>query len=244
MSRRDVGPAGSQNKRRVGPAGSQNKSERTYAWLRGQILDGIYEPGRRLVLDALAREMGVSPVPVREALRRLEAEGWVVYTRNIGAQVAPIDDERWEQEMRVLAILEGNATALAAEHLRPGDFRSLRDINADIQRAVSDVDLVKASRLNRAWHRKIYARCPNHYLVQVIGETQERMDAIRRTVFPRIPERGQQSVAEHSAILDLLERSAPFDAVERAAREHKVRTIQAFRSSQSFITKETADDAP
>ncbi|MGH2791377.1 MAG: GntR family transcriptional regulator [Actinomycetota bacterium] len=224
----------------LGSAGSQNKSERTYTWLRGRILDGIYEPGHRLVLDALAREMGVSPVPVREALRRLEAEGWVVYTRNIGAQVAPIDDERWEQEMRVLAVLEGNATALAAEHLRPADFRSLRDSNADIEQAVLDADLVKASRLNRAWHRKIYARCPNNYLVQVIGETQERMDAIRRTVFPRIPERGQKSVAEHSAILDLLEGSAPFETVERAARDHKVRTIEAFRASQSLTTKGTS----
>ena len=226
------------SKSRMGSAGSQNKSERTYAWLRGRIVDGIYEPGHRLVLDALARERGVSPVPVREALRRLEAEGWVIYTRNIGAQVAPIDDERWEDEMRVLAILEGNATALAAEHLRPADFRSLRAANADIERAVLGTDLVGASRLNRAWHRKIYARCPNDYLVQVIGETQERMDAIRRTVFPRIPERGLESVAEHSAIVDLLERSAPFETVERAARDHKVRTIEAFRASQSPTTKE------
>jgi DNA-binding GntR family transcriptional regulator len=207
-----------------------NKSERAYATMRRRILVGTYEPGHRLVLDALAREMGVSPVPVREALRRLEAEGWVVYTRNVGAQVAPIDDERWEQEMRVLAILEGNATALAAPHMRPADFRSLGDINHRLTAVVEHADMVKASKLNRAWHRVIYARCPNAYLVQVIGETQERMDAIRSTVFARNPERGRESVAEHAVILQLLERSAPFEEIERAAREHKVRTIEAVRS--------------
>ncbi|MGH2698483.1 MAG: GntR family transcriptional regulator [Actinomycetota bacterium] len=216
-----------------------NKAERTYAGLRRRILDGTYEPGHRLVLDALAREMGVSPVPVREALRRLEAEGWVVYTRNVGAQVAPIDDERWEQEMRVLAILEGNATALAAAHMGPGDLRSLRDINARLATAVDRLDMTEASRLNRAWHRVIYTRCPNAYLVQVIDETQERMDAIRRTVFARHPQRGHESVAEHAAILELLERSAPFEEVERAARAHKVRTIDAFRDDDSLRREET-----
>jgi DNA-binding GntR family transcriptional regulator len=89
---------------------------------------------------------------------------------------------------------------------------------------------VRASKLNRAWHRVIYTRCPNAYLVQVIGETQERMDAIRSTVFARNPERGRESVAEHAAILQLLERSAPFEDIERAAREHKVRTIESVRS--------------
>jgi DNA-binding GntR family transcriptional regulator len=208
-----------------------NKAERTYATLRRRILVGTYEPGHRLVLDALAREMGVSPVPVREALRRLEAEGWVIYTRNVGAQVAPIDDERWEQEMRVLAILEGHATALAAPQMLPPDFSFLRSINDQLASAVENADVLEASNLNRAWHSVIYARCPNAYLVQVIGETQERMDAIRPTVFARNPERGPESVAEHTAILKLLERSAPFEEIERSAREHKVRTIDAVRDS-------------
>ena len=204
-----------------------NKAERTYATLRRRILVGTYEPGHRLVLDALAREMGVSPVPVREALRRLEAEGWVVYTRNVGAQVAPINEERWEEEMRVLAILEGHASALAAPHMLPPDFRSLGSINDRLASAVRSANVLEASKLNRVWHSVIYARCPNAYLVQVIGETQERMDAIRPTVFASNPERGFESVAEHASILGLLERSAPFDDIERAAREHKIRTIDA-----------------
>jgi DNA-binding GntR family transcriptional regulator len=169
-------------------------------------------------------------VPIREALRRLEAEGWIVYTRNVGAQVAPVDDERWEQEMRVLAILEGNATALAAPHMLKADLRSLEDVNDNLASAVQRADMIEASKLNRAWHRVIYARCPNTYLVQVIGETQERMDAIRPTVFASSPQRGPESVAEHTAIRQLLESSAPFEDIERAARNHKVRTIEALRA--------------
>lgn len=203
-----------------------NKHERTYSQIRERIVEGFYRPGHRLVLDALAREFGVSPVPVREALRRLEAEGWVIYKPNVGAQVAPVDEARWEAEMRVLAVLEGHATALAADHLRPDDFRELHRINTEMEAARQDP--VGFSRLNRRWHFIIYERCPNTYLLELIGETNERLDAIRRTVFTYVPDREDESVGEHAGILDLLERGADFEAIESAARAHKQRTVEAF----------------
>src|SRR5579884_1782285 len=77
---------------------NMNKQERVYSILRERIVSGAYSPGHRLVIDALAREMGVSQAPIREALRRLESEGWVIYHRNVGPQVAPIDLRQWEDE--------------------------------------------------------------------------------------------------------------------------------------------------
>ncbi|HWE60713.1 MAG TPA: hydantoinase/oxoprolinase N-terminal domain-containing protein [Chloroflexota bacterium] len=71
-----------------------SKHERAYLLIRSRIGDGTYEPGERLVIDALAGELGISPVPVREAIRRLEAEGRVVYRHNAGARVAPGDARR------------------------------------------------------------------------------------------------------------------------------------------------------
>ena len=217
-----------------------NKHELTYAHVRKRILDGFYEPGHRLVLDALARELGISPVPVREALRRLEAEGFIVYRRNVGAQVAPVDDERWEAEMRVLAVLEGHATALATESMRPVDFKCLRKLNADMGPVLEEADMVGFATLNRAWHFTIYERCPNRYLVEMLGETNERLDALRRTVFTYVPDRGGQSLAEHAHIIDLLERSAPFEVVEAAARTHKLKTVEAFRGQRAGTDKEMA----
>lgn len=215
-----------------------NKHERTYAHIRKNILDGSYGPGHRLVLDALARELGVSPVPVREALRRLEAEGFIVYRRNVGAQVAPVDDERWEEEMRVLAVLEGLATALATDLLRPPDYKRLRELNAEMSLALDESDMVRFAALNRTWHFTIYGRCPNRYLVEMLGETNERLDALRRTVFTYVPQRGRESLAEHARIMDLLERSAPFDIVEAAARTHKLKTVEAFRDQQAKTGEE------
>jgi DNA-binding GntR family transcriptional regulator len=128
--------------------------------------------------------------------------------------------------MRVLAVLEGHATALAADHLRADDFRELRRINTEMEAARQDP--VGFSRLNRRWHFTIYERCPNTYLLELIGETNERLDAVRRTVFTYVPDREEESVAEHAGILDLLERGADFEAIESAARAHKQRTVEAF----------------
>ena len=65
-----------------------SKHQRAYLLIRSRILDGTYAPGERLVIDALAGEIGISPVPIREAIRRLEAEGRVVFRHNAGARVA------------------------------------------------------------------------------------------------------------------------------------------------------------
>ena len=89
-----------------------NKQERTYTILRDRIHSGEFQPMARLNIDALSRELGVSPIPVREALRRLEAEGWVRFQPNVGAIVAPVDATTWEQQMVAVAILEGAATAM------------------------------------------------------------------------------------------------------------------------------------
>src|SRR5271166_3835517 len=107
----------------------------------------------RLNIDALSRELGVSPIPVREALRRLEAEGWVRFQPNVGAIVAPVDATTWEQEMVAAAILEGAATADAAARLRPSDMTRLRRIAAAMEGvAAAAGDPVRFSTLNRRLH--------------------------------------------------------------------------------------------
>jgi DNA-binding GntR family transcriptional regulator len=220
-----------------------NKHEQTYARIRQRILDGTFAPGHRLVLDALARDFGISPVPVREALRRLEAEGWIIYKPNVGAQVAPIDEGRWEQEMRVLAVLEGNATALAAPYLHRSDFLRLNQLNDAMRTALNDGDMVEFSALNRRWHFSIYERCPNTYLLELIEETYERLGALRRTVFTYVPERTRESLAEHKQIRDLLQCGAKFAEIESAARAHKLRTVDAFLSSQHTHTEQPKEMA-
>lgn len=209
------------------------KQERVYATLRERILVGTYGPGFRVVIDALAEELGVSALPVREAIRRLEAEGLVVYRPNAGAQVAPADPELFAQEMTVLAILEGYATALAAEVMDAAQIAGLSEITDGMVEAMEQMDSLAFGQLNQRFHAAIYDACPNPSLVRLARETDRRLDALRRTVFVQIPYRATASVAEHRAIIELIAGRAAAAKVEQAAREHKMATVASFEAWQN-----------
>jgi DNA-binding GntR family transcriptional regulator len=207
-----------------------NKQERTYTVLRDRIHSGAFAPRARLNIDGLARELGVSAIPVREALRRLEAEGWVRFQPNVGAIVAPVDATTWEQEMSAVAILEGAATADAATHLRLSDLSKLRKIAAEMEAVAADGDPARFSRLNRRLHGTVVARCGNAYLLELLEQTYLRLDRIRSTMFAYLPERFKAAVTEHARLIDLLE-SGDRSEIEHYARWHKLQTIEAYRAT-------------
>ncbi len=208
-----------------------NKQERTYTILRDRIHSGAFGPRARLNIDALARELGVSAIPVREALRRLEAEGWVLFQPNVGAIVAPVDETTWEQEMVAVAILEGAATADASAHLRPSDLARLREIAAEMETVAAEGDPMRFSSLNRRLHKTIVARCANAYLVELLEQTYQRLDRIRATMFAYLPERSKAALGEHAHLIGLLE-SGDQAEVERYARWHKLQTVEAYRATR------------
>jgi DNA-binding GntR family transcriptional regulator len=203
-----------------------NKQERTYEILRDRIHSGAYPPKARLNIDALAREFGVSPIPVREALRRLEAQGWVQFKPNAGAIVSPVDATSWEPAMVALAILEGAATAEAQRHLRKSDFTRLRKIAATME---SQDDPVRFGQLNRRLHQAIVARCGNAWLLDLLSQTRDRLDRVRSTMFAYLPERTAEATREHARLIELLESGDPAE-VERYARWHKLQTVEAYRA--------------
>jgi DNA-binding GntR family transcriptional regulator len=203
-----------------------NKQERTYEILRDRIHSGAYPPMARLNIDALAREFGVSPIPVREALRRLEAQGWVQFKPNAGAIVSPVDATSWEQAMVALAILEGAATAEAQRHLRKSDFTRLRKIAATME---NQDDPIRFGQLNRRLHQAIVARCGNAWLLDLLSQTRDRLDRVRSTMFAYLPERTAEATREHARLIELLESGDPAE-VERYARWHKLQTVEAYRA--------------
>jgi DNA-binding GntR family transcriptional regulator len=203
-----------------------NKQERTYAILRDRIHGGAYAPLAKLNIDALAREFGVSPIPVREALRRLEAEGWVRFTPNVGAVVSPVDETAWEQEMAALAILEGAATAAAQRYLTKADFGRLRTICTQL---AEEADPVKFGALNRRLHTAITAKCGNSYLLELLQQTNDRLDRVRSTMFAYLPSRTAEATHEHAHLIELLQH-ADATEVEQYARWHKLQTVAAYRA--------------
>jgi len=220
-------------------ANKRNKHEQAYDIIRERILNGTYVPGYRLVIDGLARELGISPVPIREAIRRLEAEGWVEYRPNAGAQVASVDASKYGEDMNVLALLEGYATALAARHLDQESIKYLREINVSMGHALQSADIPAFSRLNKEFHFYMYNYCHNSYLVELLHETWDRLEMRGHTDFSYIPHRIRPSIDEHSQLLDMIEQHTLNDDIEHMIREHKMRTYEAYLNSPRYTTHST-----
>lgn len=206
------------------------KSELVYRELRGHILSGRYVAGYRLVLDQIARQFGVSTVPVREAVRRLEAEKLVTFTRNVGAEVSSIDLGDYANAMQTLAIMEGAATALSAPHLTEEDLRIAAEANEEMAAlaAADSFDSAAFTKLNAIFHHHLWYACPNPNLNHLLDQEWGRVAAIRRTQFVFSPERALTSVAEHAELLRLINGKAPSEDIERLARNHKLRSLRDF----------------
>jgi DNA-binding GntR family transcriptional regulator len=205
-----------------------SKMEVAYDLLRGRIVDGTYGSGVRLVLDQIAREMNVSQLPVREAIRRLEAEGYVTYERNVGAQVSSINPDRYAETMSVLAIVEAAATGLAVPHIRRADLQAAKRINKQMQLCLDVLDPVRFTHLNQEFHRQLYVCCPNSYLVEMVDHEWQRMSAIRRSSFSFIPERARGAVEEHNELLTMIQNGKSAAQIEAFTRAHRMRTVTAF----------------
>ncbi|MGH2928373.1 MAG: GntR family transcriptional regulator [Solirubrobacteraceae bacterium] len=212
----------------VEPLSQASKADLAYEAIRGWIVEGAYQPGERLVLEQIARRLGVSPVPVREALRRLEAEGYASFQRNLGARVSTVETPAYSESMEALAILEGAATALGARRLRKGDLEAARRIHARMAASVDHLDPVRFTASNKAFHEILYGRCPNRHLVATIEREWSRLAAIRRSTFVFVPKRAPEAVEEHGALLARIEAGASEQEIEQLVRAHTLATAQAF----------------
>ncbi|TYB41744.1 GntR family transcriptional regulator [Actinomadura chibensis] len=209
----------------------ESKAEFCYELLRSRILDGTYVPGYRLVINQLAQETGVSTIPLREALRRLQSDGLVEVVRNVGARVAVFDAEQVEHTLQILARLEGYATAISAPQMTAAHVAGSRKINDRMVEALQAFDPTAFTALNREFHFSIYEHCPDSHLQALLEAEWTRLDHMRRSTFSYVPGRARRSVVEHEQILKLISENADAAEIERVACAHKNATADALHTA-------------
>lgn len=217
---------------------ARSKSQQAYHWLKERISSGAYGSGYRLVLGTIAAELGVSAVPVREAIRMLEAEGLVTFERNVGAQVAMVDEGEYVTTMQVLSLVEGAATALSAPQVTVDDLSRARAINAQMTETLAHFDPHRFTQLNLTFHSVLFEGCPNAHLLDLVHRGWNRLAVLRDSTFSFVPGRAEESVREHDELLDLIARSAPALEIELAARAHRMRTVEALQAYQENRAQE------
>jgi len=157
------------------PIRFQTKAEAVYDEIRRRILRGVLPPNSTLNQDALAPELGVSVTPVREAVRRLEAEGLVQFHAHRSVVVSPLSlaelSEIYDVRLQLDPYAAAVATAKASEE-------TLRAIERMARTQVSSDPLEQAT-INRAFHRSIYAESGNRLLIETLDRLWERTDRYR-----------------------------------------------------------------
>lgn len=206
---------------------SPSKAQIAHGWIRERIHDGRFSPGFRLVLGQIGSELEMSVVPVREAVRLLEAEGLVTFEPNVGASVALVDKSEYLHTMQTLALVEGSATALSSPLLDADAIARARAVNDRMAQAARDVDPPLLTALNHEFHAVLFEPCPNPHILDLVHRGWERLARLRDSTFSFVPGRAEESVAEHAAILGLIEKGAPVLEIELAARNHRLATLDA-----------------
>jgi DNA-binding GntR family transcriptional regulator len=151
------------------------KAEAVYGEIRRRILTGTLEPAAPINQDALAPELGVSVTPVREAVRRLEAEGLVQFQAHKTVIVTPLSRDELRELYDLRLQLDPYAASLAATRATDGD---LDEIEALARGPASDDPLEQLIR-NRAFHRAIYSCSGNNLLIETLDRLWERTDRYR-----------------------------------------------------------------
>src|ERR1043165_7167492 len=130
-------------------AGFQTKADLVYERLRDAILSGELKPGARVNVDALARQLGTSTIPLREAVQRLPTQGLVVQPNpHAGAQVAPLSLREMRGVYLARGALEGLAARVAATTVSDAELAELQEMHEQMRQRLVDGDHRDLSTLN------------------------------------------------------------------------------------------------
>jgi len=200
--------------------------DRVYEALLELITTRALQPGQHLVESELAGHLGVSRQPVREALQRLNTEGWVDLRPAQGAFVHEPTEEEADQLLTVRTLLEAEAARLAAANADKAGIAVLNELLAEGMKAVAADDVDAAVTLNARFHSKIMELAGNAVLSELAAQVDRR---VRWYYTPIARQRGNQSWIEHrdliAAIVDRNEQRAT-----ELMREHTEHTRRSYHA--------------
>jgi DNA-binding GntR family transcriptional regulator len=173
----------SEHKSRVGRASGNEGIPRTSLTsavadrLREMIIRGEIQEGEQLRQDAIATDLEVSRIPVREALRQLQAEGLIKIVAHRGAVVSSLSSEEIEELFEMRAVLECHVLALSIPHLTESDFKEAEAILETYEKALwKEEDVGSWGRLNSQFHATLYSRANRPHFMSIIRQINNNGD--------------------------------------------------------------------
>jgi DNA-binding GntR family transcriptional regulator len=175
-------------------------AETAFEHVRERILAGKLKPGEKINQTILATELGVSLIPLREAFKRLEAEGYITIIPHRGAYVKGLSREEAEDLYIMRAELEEVAAGLAADKLTDKDIKALRHQVQQMAEAIKKGHYASLLTLNRRFHFTIYNACGRTHLLEILEYFWDRCSRYRNIQTSK-PELDALELREHREIL-------------------------------------------
>jgi DNA-binding GntR family transcriptional regulator len=208
-------------------SGAATTADAAYQALRQAILQGDLAPGERLRSDALANDLKVSRTPVREALRKLEAEG-LVERSGSGLIVREFSEKDLTEIFYVREALEGMAARLAAENATPGEIAEIRELLDDMEAVRERGDVAALRPLTAEFHRSIGRASHNGRLLQSLESLLEHVRQMQTSTLLQVEGRPAEALKEHRDLLKAIE-ARDAERAEKLARAHRHKTLELRR---------------
>lgn len=208
----------------IGDKGPESRGEAAYVKLKEAIQAGELKPGQRIREVEMAEQLTMSRTPVREALRRLEADGLLTFAPYRGMVISELDHQAVMELYQMREVLEGTAAGLAARHASEAEVTILKDIIATDPSASGDPQ--RMATHNRQFHGALYRAAHNRYLLKTLNVLGDAMALLGLTTLS-LTGRSETAREEHQEIVDAIE-ARDIDRAEAAARAH-IREAQRAR---------------
>ncbi|MBD8975378.1 GntR family transcriptional regulator [Veillonella magna] len=202
--------------------------------LRQAIRDGIFKPGERLMEIPLSEELGVSRTPIREAIRKLELEGFVIMIPRRGTYVADISLKDISQVFEIRSALEELAGALAAERITAEEIEYLERMLVEIGTYIEKKDMDRIVEADVNFHEVLYKASRNERLVEIIHNLREQTLRFR-TVSMNQPGRLAKTWEEHRLLVEAI-------ADRDANKARKIARLHMEHSEQALLTGMNIDN--
>jgi len=186
--------------------------------IREAIKNGSLQPRERLMEIQLADELGVSRTPVREALRKLELEGFIVMVPRKGAYVSDLTMKDVADVFEIRAALEGLAAALAAERITEEELETMERLLVEKGEAINLDDIDKLVEVDTKFHEAMYQASRNERLSAIISNLREQIQRFRLTSLS-VPGRKEDSLKEHRSLLEAIQ-ARDIQLARQLAQEH------------------------
>jgi DNA-binding GntR family transcriptional regulator len=197
--------------------GKRSKAEELYEFLHNAILECQIEPNERIIEEQIAALASVSRTPVREAIRRLEADNLVQDTGQ-GLVIVAVTPDELAEFCAVREVLEGLASRLAATARSEIDILNLQNILHDYQFATAKQDVQQLIKLNHAFHETIWQAARNRYLYRELIELRRNIERLQKTTLS-LQQRQKESLDQHHEVLEAIIQHDG-DKAEHLARQH------------------------